>query len=168
MTTLQKTIGNPSAIKTILLTGFIAGALDMTGALLVYWAIMKVVTPLQLLNGIASGVFGGTIVVNKTVTALIGLLFHYFIAYCFTIGYFLVYPHVKLLHYNNIISGLLYGIFVWIVMNLIVLPLSNVHHSSFRWISAIRGALILMFCIGLPISLLTSKYYKSTLAANNL
>lgn len=129
---------------------------------------MKVVTPLQLLHGIASGVFGETIVVNKIVTALIGVVFHYFIAYSFTTAYFLVYPHVKLLHHNKIINGLLYGIFVWLVMNFIVLPLSNVHHSPFKWIPATRGALILMFCIGLPISLFTSKYYKNNVAANTV
>jgi len=151
-----------SARKTILLTGFIAGTLDMLGAIIVYCIIMKVVTPVQLLNGIASGVFGKTVIGSTTVTALIGLLFHYFIAFSFTTGYFLVYPHVKLLHGNAIITGLLYGVFVWIVMNLIVLPLSNAHHATFSWIPAIRGCLILMFCIGLPIAVLTAKYYKNS------
>ena len=150
-----------SATKTILLTGFIAGTLDILAAFLVYSAIMKVVTPLQILNGIAAGVFGKTIIGGKTVMALIGLLFHYFIAYSFTTGFFLIYPRVKLLHGNTIIIGLLYGVFVWFVMNLIVVPLSNAHHSPFSWMPALRACLILMLCIGLPISLLTTKYYNT-------
>ena len=156
-----------SATKTILLTGFIAGTLDMLGAFLVYSAIMNVVTPLQILNGIASGVFGKTIIINQTITALIGLLFHYFIAFCFTIGYFLVYPYLKFLHHNKIINGLVYGIFVWIVMNLIVFPLSNAHHSSFKWLPAMRGAIILMLCIGLPIAMFTARYYKNGAGSNS-
>ena len=149
------------ATKTVLLTGFIAGTLDMLGAIVVYCIIMKVVTPVQLLNGIASGVFGKTIIGSTTVMALIGLLFHYFIAFCFTTAYFLVYPHIKLLHGNAIITGLLYGVFVWIVMNLIVLPLSNARHAPFSWIPALRGAAILMVCIGLPIALLTARHYRN-------
>lgn len=149
-----------SALKTILVTGLIAGTLDMLGAIVVYCIIMKVVTPVQLLNGIASGAFGKTVIGSTTLMALIGLLFHYFIALCFTTAYFLIYPRIKLLHGNAIITGLLYGIFVWIVMNLIVLPLSNAHHASFSWIPALRGAAILMICIGLPIAVLTARYYK--------
>jgi uncharacterized membrane protein YagU involved in acid resistance len=161
MNTVSKTRNDKnSATKTILLTGFIAGTLDMLGAIVVYCIIMKVVTPVQLLNGIASGIFGKTVIGSTTVMAVFGLLFHYFIAFCFTTGYFLVYPRVKLLHGNVIITGLLYGVFVWIVMNLIVLPLSNARHAPFSWIPALRGASILMLCIGLPIALLTARYYK--------
>ncbi|HEX5150953.1 MAG TPA: YqhR family membrane protein [Parafilimonas sp.] len=152
-----------SATKTILLTGFIAGTLDILAAFFVYSFIMNVVTPLQILNGIAAGVFGKTVIGSKTVMALIGLLFHYFIAFSFTIGYFLVYPYAKFLHHNKIITGLLYGIFVWMVMNLIVLPLSNARHAPFSWVPALRGCLILMFCIGLPIALLTARHYRNVL-----
>lgn len=160
-TGLQQGINKSSAVKTILLAGLIAGTLDMSAALLVYCAIMKVVTPVQLLNGIASGVFDKTTIGSEMVMVLIGLVFHYFIAYCFATAYFLVYPHIKLLHRNAIVSGLLYGIFVWIIMNRIVVPLSNAYHSPFKWSSAIRGAAILMICIGLPISLITAKYYNT-------
>ena len=82
-TVARKMNDKNSAIKTILFTSFIAGTLDMLGAIVVYCIIMKVVTPVQLLNGIASGIFGKTIIGSKTVMALIGLLFHYFIAMTF-------------------------------------------------------------------------------------
>ena len=160
ISTVSKT-DKSSALKTILQTGFIAGTLDILAAFLVYSAIMNVVTPLQILNGIAAGVFGKTVIGSKTVMALIGLLFHYCIAFCFTTAYFLAYPHVKFFHGNAIINGLVYGVFVWLVMNLIVLPLSNAYHAPFSWITALRGCLILTLCIGLPIALLTAGYYKN-------
>ena len=90
---------------------------------------MKVVTPVQILQGIAAVAFGKTIIGNETIMALLGLLFHFIIAYSFAAGYFFIYPHVRFLHRNKIISGLLYGIIVWAIMNLIVVPLSNGHHA---------------------------------------
>src|SRR5204863_5093406 len=99
-----------SSAKTILLSGFVAGTLDILGAFFVYSMIMKVVTPLQILRGIAAGVFGKNVIGSETVTALIGLLFHFFIAYIFAAGYFLIYPHIKFFHRNKIISGLIYGV----------------------------------------------------------
>jgi len=152
-----------SAAKTILLSGFIAGTMDMLAAILVYSVVMQKVTAVQILHGIAAGVFGKNTVGNSTTMAFIGLGFHYIIAFCFAIGYFLVYPHVPFLRKQKIISGLLYGIFVWAVMNLFVVPMSNANHGPFAWPSAIRAAAILMICIGLPISLITSRYYKSKL-----
>ena len=150
-----------SAAKTILLSGFIAGTMDILAAILVYSVIMQKVTAAQILHGIAAGVFGKTTVGSSAVMALIGLAFHYFIAFCFAIAYFFAYPHIPFLRKQRIISGLLYGIFVWAVMNFIVVPMSNAYHAPFAWPSAIRAAAILMICIGLPISLITNRYYKS-------
>jgi len=137
--------------------------MDILAAILVYSVIMQKVTAAQILHGIAAGVFGKTTVGSPTVMALIGLAFHYFIAFCFAIAYFVAYPHIPFLRKQKIISGLLYGIVVWAVMNLIVVPMSNAYHAPFAWPSAIRAAAILMICIGLPISFITSRYYKSKL-----
>lgn len=117
------------------------------------------------MQGIAAGLFGKTIIGNEIIMALIGLVLHYIIALCFAAGYFFVFPNISFLKNHKLISGLLYGIFVWAVMNLIVLPLSSAYHGSFTWLGFFRGVVILMLCIGLPISFITAKYYAQK--ANN-
>jgi uncharacterized membrane protein YagU involved in acid resistance len=149
-----------SPAKTILLSGFTAGTMDILAAFFVYSVLMQVVTPVQILLHVASGVFGKTIIGNETTTALIGLLFHFIIALGFATAYFLIYPYIKFLHYNKIISGILYGMLVWLIMNFVVVPLSNASHAPFALNSAIRAAIILILCIGLPISFITVKYYE--------
>jgi hypothetical protein len=149
-----------SAAKTILTAGFIAGTLDISGAIIIYCYIMRALTPVQLLHGIARGVFGDHIIGTDTTMALIGLCFHYIIAYCFAAGYLLVFPYVPFLRRHKIISGLGYGVFVWCIMNCIVLPLSNVHHYPFKWQNALIAVAILMVCIGLPVSIITNKYHS--------
>ena len=53
-----------------------------------------------------------------------------------------------------------YGLFVWCVMNLVVLPLSRVPQpKSFNPTQAIIGALILVAFIGFPVSLRARRYF---------
>jgi quinol-cytochrome oxidoreductase complex cytochrome b subunit len=58
---------------------------------------------------------------------------------------------------HPVLSGLIFGALVYFVMNFIVLPLSGVPHAraaSLTLASRINAVLALLFCIGLPISLL--------------
>jgi len=148
-----------SALKTILLAWLTAGCLDLLAAITVYSLIMQRVTTTRLLQGIARGALGNSAYEGGTATALAGVGFHFLIAFCFTIFYFFIFPYIPFLKKQRIISGLLYGIFVWCVMNLAVLPLLNIANIPTKWDSITRGAVILMFCIGLPISLIVGRYY---------
>jgi uncharacterized membrane protein YagU involved in acid resistance len=149
------------AARTILLAGFVAGTLDIIGAMVVYCYILKALTPIQLLEGIAAGLFGNNASTHDNVMAFVGLGFHYGIALCFAKVYFFAYLYIPFLRRHRISSGLLYGVFVWLVMNLIVLPLSNAHHYPFDLVSALIAVIILILCIGLPISIVTNHYYHN-------
>ena len=151
----------PSALKTILLAGLVAGTLDMLAAITVYSLVMNRVTIVRLLQGIAKGAFGDSAFEGGSSMAMAGLGFHFIIAFTFAIFYFLIFPYIPFLKKQRIISGLLYGIFVWCVMNLGVLPLLHIASIPTKWDSIIRGAVILMFFVGLPISLIVSKHYIS-------
>jgi hypothetical protein len=150
-----------SAWKTILMAWLTAGCLDLLAAIIVYSLIMQRVTTMRLLKGIARGALGNTAYEGGIGTALAGVAFHFTIAFCFAVFYFFIFPYVPFLKKQKIISGLLYGIFVWCVMNLAILPLLKIAPVPTKWDSIVRGAVILMFCIGLPISLIVSGYYLS-------
>jgi uncharacterized membrane protein YagU involved in acid resistance len=122
---------------------------------------MNVTTTIRLLQGIARGAFGKSAFQGGTSMALAGLAFHFIIAFSFTVFYFFVFPLIPFLKKQRIISGLLYGIFVWCVMNLAVLPLLDVASVPTKWSSILRGAAILMVCVGLPVSLIVSRFYIS-------
>jgi hypothetical protein len=149
----------PSAFRTILGTGLLAGTLDLLAAIVVYSILAGRMIAVQILQGIASGLFGGQAFSGGTAMVVWGVVLHYIIAFSFTIVYFLAFPHVPFLRRHKIVSGLLYGVLVWCIMNLIVLPLSNVEMSAFTVKGVLRGMVILMLMIGLPVSLLTHRYY---------
>lgn len=144
------------SFKTIVIIGLIAGTLDLTTAI-----IVSGVNPITLLQYIASGAFGAEKAFSGgLMMAFWGVIFHYFIAFSWTVLFFFAYPALKFLQKNKYITGLLYGLFVWIIMNLIIVPLSQIPPRPFNITGALKQASILMVMIGLPISILTHRFYS--------
>ncbi len=112
---------------------------------------------------IASGVFGKEAFSMSQYIAFAGLLFHYLIAISFTTFYFLIYPKIKWLHRNKILDAVIYGIFVWFIMNRVVVPLSKAQSFPFNIQKALIAASILIVCIGVPVSFIASSFYKNRL-----
>lgn len=150
-----------SPANAILISGLVAGTLDMLTALVVYSVVLHKTTAIRILHSIASGVFGKGAYDGGTAMAVAGIAFHYLIAFTWAILYFFAFPKIPVLKKNWILSGLFYGLFVWGVMNLGVLPLVFAHRSPLTWSSFLIGAFILMVMIGLPVSFITRKYYES-------
>ena len=147
------------AFKIILTAGFIAGALDILAAIIVYSVVVQRTTDIKILQGIGRAAFGQSLFHNDTALALYGLFVHFIIAFSFSAFYFFIFPYILFAKNQVLISGLLYGIFVWCVMNLVILPVFHVSNIPVKWDSIAKGCLILMFCVGLPISIIVSRYY---------
>ena len=141
--------------RTIILTGLLAGTLDAIAAIVVSQA-----SPAAVFKFIASGAFGaGKAFSGGDVMIFWGVIFHYFIAFSWTALFFFMYPALPWMRKNKYITGFLYGIFVWIMMNRVVIPLSEIPQRPFNLKGALTGMSILMVAIGLPISILTQRYY---------
>ncbi len=149
----------PSLLKTILFSGLLAGTLDIATALIQY-SVQTGKDPLFVLRYVASGVFGNDAFAGGVHMAGWGLFFHFVIAFSFTVFFFVIYPKLGFLAKNRVLTGIFYGIFMWIVMNLGVLPLSGVPQSPFDAGRATRGALILICMIGLPLSFIAGRFYS--------
>ena len=146
-------------LKTILLAGFTAGTLDILAAFINYMVKFGK-SPVIVLNFIASGVFGDAAFSGDAMMPVWGLIFHYIIAFIWTIFFYLVYQRVKFLGKNILLSGLLYGIVIWLIMNLILVPFSNTPKLPIRFPQLLLGVLYLMICVGLPVSIITQAYYN--------
>jgi uncharacterized membrane protein YagU involved in acid resistance len=155
------------SFNVMLRTGLIAGTLDMLAAIIVYAVILDKATAVQILQGIASGIFGREAYAGGTAMAVTGLLFHYVIAMLFTIGYYLVYPYLPFLHKQAIVSGVLYGAIVWTIMNMVVLPLSAYNRPPLRLGPSLLGMLILMLAIGIPVATMAARYFSRQAEAHS-
>jgi len=131
--------------QPVLTGGMIAGALDLTAAFIAYgWG-----TPL----GIASGLLGPSARQGGAGTYILGICLHFFIALSAATVYYMASRKLEFLKQYALVCGLFFGIAVFLVMNLIVVPLSAIHFSGpYTWRGLVQGLLVHMFCVGLPIS----------------
>lgn len=148
-----------SSLKTILKSGLVAGMLDATAGVIVYFIWFKF-NPLQVLQFIAMGVFGPKAMEGGFPMVVAGLIFHFIIAYVCAIIYFYAYPKISFLKNKHIVSGLLFGLGIWLIMNLIIVPASNIPASPFDLGLAVVGIIWHMTLVGLPIAIITHKFYK--------
>ena len=133
----------------LLITGLLAGFLDGAAAVLLFMARGNR-NPAVLFRFIASGVYGQAAFTGGIRMAWLGLIVHFLIALSFVAAYFGVCHFVSWPLLHPLAAALVYGLLVWIVMNLLVVPLSRTAHRPFSWAFALVNILILMGAIGVP------------------
>ncbi|SMB99707.1 conserved hypothetical protein [Hymenobacter roseosalivarius DSM 11622] len=140
----------------VLYAGLLVGTFDILAAFTSFF-ISTENNPLLILKAIASGVLGRAAFSGAGGTMLLGLSLHFFIALTFTALFFRLYRRVGFISRNKVAAGVLYGLLIWAVMNLLVLPLSQVPVRPFQPFHALREALILVFMIGVPLAFLAGR-----------
>jgi hypothetical protein len=149
-----------SLTSTVAAAWLLAGTLDVSTAIL-YYTGLSLPPAMRLLQGIASGVLGARAYDGGAATALLGLALHYLIALIWAIVMVVVFRTIPALRRHLVVTGVTYGVVVWCVMNLVVLPLSNARRAPFQFRGAAIGAIILVFCIGLPLSLVIGRHLRT-------
>ena len=134
----------------------LVGILDILAAFLSFY-LSTDKSPLIVLKFIASAVLGADAYSSNTGSIWIGLVLHFLVAFLFTFFFFILYRPFKLHKIQWILLGVLYGIFIWLVMNKLVLPFTLVKQQPFNWMDAARAVLILITMIGLPLSWMLKK-----------
>ena len=100
-------------------------------------------------------------------SALLGAACHYFIAFSIVIAYWLAAKSLPVLMRHAVICGIVYGVVVYIVMNYVVIPLSNAARpKTFNplWVSL--SVIVHMFLIGLPAALFATAAIKASHGAD--
>ena len=147
-------------LNLILIAGLVAGTLDIVAACIQFY-LKTGKSPSIVLKYIASGVFGRQLAYSSGWSMVAwGLFFHFFIAIVFAALFGWMYKRWLWISRNIILSGVLYGIFVWAVMNFAIVPLSKIGPQPFAWKPAGIALLILVCMIGLPIALITHSYSR--------
>jgi hypothetical protein len=149
----------PSFTTALMLTALIAGTLDAIGATTSY-LLRGNSNPSNIWRYVASGIYGIPALTGGMDMVIYGLIFHYFIAFMCTLFFFLPYNRIPALARYKYFTGIVYAAIVWVVTNLIILPVSHVPPAHFRLQGILIGWFILILAIGLPISLLAYRWIR--------
>ena len=148
----------PRALRAILLGGLIAGTLDISYACINGY-VQRGTRPSRILQSVASGALGAEAFKGGTKTAMLGLVFHFLIAFTAAAVYYGLSRKLRMMITRALLCGMLFGLAVYLFMNFVVLPLSAVPFKvSFALPNLVGGLLIHMFGIGVPIALVVRKH----------
>ena len=145
--------------RAILTAGLVVGVLDISSAFVIWW--QRGVGARHGLQGIAAGLLGAKSFDDGLVTAGLGLALHFFVAFVVVSIFYLASRKIEFLTIHPVVSGLLYGIGVYIVMYWFVLPMAfpTFRHRMGNELLAVA---IHISLIGLPCALIVRRYSQQT------
>jgi hypothetical protein len=133
------------ALPAILFGGLTAGGLDLVLAFRTFG--------IGVPRAIAGGLLGRSALQGGAGVYALGVVLQFFIAVSAAAVYYAASRKLEFLRPHFVVCGLYFGIAVWLVMNLVVLPLCALHANRPIAIPAmIQGLIVHMFIIGLPIA----------------
>lgn len=151
---------NRDAIKTILLTGISVGIIDGLAAMILTLA-RSGRSPVIVFQYIASGILGNAAFTDGGAATLLGVFCHFFISLTWSAVFFFLHPAISAFMRGKVEKSILYGIVIWAIMNLLVLPASAVDQGPFTASKILIGAGILIVAAGLPMAYSFDRHYVS-------
>lgn len=148
----------PRPFAAVFWGGLLAGIFDITQAFVGFGLLGA--KPFRILQHIAGGVFGARSMQMGWTSAVLGLIFHFTIAFTAAAVYYVASRKLRVLVDQAAFSGLLYGEVVFLFMYFVVLPLSALGPAHFNIVTYITGPIGHTFLVGLPIALAVRRFAK--------
>jgi hypothetical protein len=158
---------SPSPWPSVLAGGLVAGALDILYAC-VFWGVRRGVPARRIFQSVAAGVLGKATFDGGLPTAALGLALHFFIAISMAVAYYLVARRWPLLWRQPWLCGAVYGVFLYGVMNYVVVPLSRAAAGSKDVLWVTLSVLAHMLLVGIPCAVFARRAMKAAPPASHV
>lgn len=140
----------------IIVGGLIVGVLDLFYAIAVYSPHQPILIP----QAIASGILGLKSFDGGAKTAALGVILHFIIALGAATVYYLASRRLTFLVSRAVLCGLIYGALVYLIMHLVVLPLSATPKGPTHFVYQAFEFVWHWIGVGLPIALSVRHYSR--------
>lgn len=140
--------------------GVLVGVLDGLFAIALYVGALKATNPVRLFQSIAGAVLGPESFQGGMASAGLGLILHFTVAHGWSAVYFLALRTSSLLRRlvaapaRAAVAGMAYGVLVWLVMDLVVIPMTRTRPTPVTARSFLYVLIAHMFVVGLPIAMI--------------
>jgi uncharacterized membrane protein YagU involved in acid resistance len=136
-----------TALRSIVLGGFIAGTIDIGAACLINW-----LTPRIILQSIASGLLGKASFHEGLSSAALGLVLQWLMSLIIAACFVIAAQRLPSLTKKWLPAGAAYGVVIFFVMNYIVMPLSAVRHHAHFTVQTFIENMLAMILFGLIVA----------------
>ncbi|MCD9033686.1 hypothetical protein LDO32_18400 [Luteimonas sp. Y-2-2-4F] len=141
----------PLRLRPVFAAAFVAGSLDLV-YIAAFWALRAAVPPQAIAQSVAAGWLGReAALAGGAPTVALGLATHYAIVFAMALAPALLAPRVPRLLAHPLRGGLAYGALLYLLMNVVVAPLSAANAPLPRpgWMQA-SHLLAHMLLVGVP------------------
>ena len=136
--------------RAILWGGLLCGTLDAIAATVSFF--FQGISPVRLWQGVASGLLGAKSFQYGWKSSSLGLLLHYCIALSAATVFCMLAQSLPQVLLHFALAGIVYGLLVFLVMNLIVVPLSARPKRPYTLVGVVSQLIIHVLFVGLPIA----------------
>lgn len=149
-----------SMLKAVVIGGSVGGALDLLFA--VSFAGYNGAAPTRVFQAIASGLLGNAAFAGGAGVSLLGIACHFGLSLLWAAVFAAIAMHIPALARRPVLSGIGFGLIVFLSMRLMVLPLSAYPRPvTFKPLATVLDLLSHMFLFGLPIAVSVSRAVPS-------
>ncbi|QDZ07834.1 hypothetical protein FPZ24_10340 [Sphingomonas panacisoli] len=138
-----------SVSRRVVTATLVAGTLDILSA--VVYTLIAGKQPINMLKGLASAVLGDDAVKGGSEIALAGLGIHFAIMAVMVAFFVIVADRLPVLKTRWVMAGIGYGIGLWAIMSLVVLPMRYGFHP-FKPLGLAEQFFSHIVLVGLPIA----------------
>lgn len=147
------------AAITILAAGLLAAVTEMLFVLPIQYQLGT--DPSLVFQSIASGALGKQAFHAGLCAIALGISFHVFISICAAAAFLVIAVRWPVVRRHWAMSGMLYGILVYVVMTFVVIPLSAIGFSMPRSFGRfLMSFTIHIFAFGLPIAWVCQLFFR--------
>lgn len=170
MSTTNQTLSNNlrswSPAQIILWATAVVVVLDGIAGTIYFYTLLHL-TPGQFLQWIASAINGASAFTAGSSTIIEGFIIHVLVTIIMAVVYYFAFRSVDLIRKNVILSGIVCGLGIWLVMNLLVFPHSNVPPTPFVLFNAIVSIIWHIVLVGIPFAVITNSHLKNSYTTYN-
>jgi uncharacterized membrane protein YagU involved in acid resistance len=127
--------------------GILAGTLNLVGAAMIFGG-----SAMHGFQTIASGLLGDRAFSGGPSTALLGAALHYIMSIVAAALYWTAATRLKLLKDHWLVGGAAFGVLVYVVMNLVVVPLSMAAGPDLSALTVAKELAAHILLFGIPIA----------------
>jgi uncharacterized membrane protein YagU involved in acid resistance len=147
-------------IAPVVTGGLLSGAIDLTYAC-TYHGIVSGVPPVRIFQSIGSGLFGKASFEMGATSATAGFIAH-FVILIIAAGIFnAARRRFAYLREHAYVSGMIFGVGIWLTMNYVVLPLSAAPHFKSTLQGALSDFAVHVLLLGPAISLVAKRFDRA-------
>ena len=145
-----------NSLRAILLGGSLCALPDGTCVTLLYNA--KGIKPVQMWQAVASAILGPSSFRDGWAAGLLGIALHCFVAWSVASVFVLASRNAPILLQHPIFTGIAYGLLVFVVMNMVVVPLSAMPKRPVNMSVVLTQLAMHIALVGVPISI-SARYF---------